>query len=199
MLFFKHRVNTITELENCPQLFGVEIDIRSDTCGNLYLQHDPMKEGQLLEPWLERYQHEGLILNVKEEGLELECVNLLNKYKIINYFFLDASIPFILKHANNPEVKSCIRLSEYEPDFHLPKYSKFAKWLWLDSFHHFFYSSDQLATYRDLGFKTCIVSPELQGRCISEVGQICEKLDVLQLASAVCTKRPDYWLSILNA
>lgn len=199
MLYFKHRINSANELRNCNQKYGLEIDVRSDTKGTLYLHHDPMSEGENFETWLQNYKHNGLILNVKEEGLELQCVHLMQKYQIDDYFFLDASIPFILKYRDNAYVKSCIRLSEYEPDSCLSKYIEFANWLWLDSFHQFFYTAEQLEFYAQIGFKTCIVSPELQGRCITEADEICRKIDVSSLVSAVCTKQPNYWESIIDA
>jgi hypothetical protein len=199
MLYFKHRINTSNELRNCEQQYGLEIDVRSNTNGKLYLHHDPMKKGEKLDEWLQHYKHNGLILNVKEEGLELPCIDLMQKYQIDNYFFLDASIPFILKYRDNANVKSCIRVSEYEPDSCLSQYKEFANWLWLDSFHQFFYSEEQLVSYAKFGFKTCIVSPELQGRCITEADEICKKIDVASLVTAVCTKQPDYWERVIDA
>ena len=55
-----------------------------------------------------------LILNVKEEGLETSIIKYLNKYRIENYFFLDQSIPFLIKHSKLCNKQSAARVSEYE-------------------------------------------------------------------------------------
>ena len=62
------------------------------------MHHDPFNKGQPLKTWLEHYDHRFLILNVKE-GLEEMIINLLEKFNINNYFFLDQSFPFLMKYS----------------------------------------------------------------------------------------------------
>ena len=88
MIIIKHRQNEISDLKQLPKNFGSEIYIRSQF-NELILHHDPFNKGQLLKNWLEHYDHKFLILNVKEEGLEEMIINLLEKFNISNYFFLE--------------------------------------------------------------------------------------------------------------
>ena len=69
MQIIAHRKNTIAELCETPSHFGVEVDIRS-WCDGLTIHHDPFVQGEDFKEWLKHYQHQTLILNVKEEGLE---------------------------------------------------------------------------------------------------------------------------------
>ena len=93
MIYIAHRKNTIDELIETDLKYGVEIDLRSYN-GNVILHHDPMSVGEDFDNWLRYYNHNFLILNVKEEGLETSIIKYLNKYRIENYFFLDQSIFF---------------------------------------------------------------------------------------------------------
>ncbi|MBT6472144.1 MAG: hypothetical protein HOK52_12925, partial [Candidatus Marinimicrobia bacterium] len=97
-----HRVNTKGALLKTPKELGVEVDIRSK--GNqLIMHHDPFQDGEDFEDWLGVYEHGILILNVKEEGLEGRLIELMSKYNIDDYFFLDQSFPFLVKTSNDKE------------------------------------------------------------------------------------------------
>ena len=55
-----------------------------------------------------------------------------------------------------------------------------------------------LRACKELGIKTCLVSPELQGRNVDgELDQILGLVDLNDL-DAVCTKNPDFWLESLR-
>ena len=114
--FIAHRINTLTELEDINNHFGVELDLRDDhKSGKLILSHDPFLDGEYFEDYLKKYNHNTIILNIKSERIELECLKLLEKYNINNYFFLDSSFPMINllnKKFNNNNIAS--RYSEYE-------------------------------------------------------------------------------------
>ena len=89
--FICHRVNKMDELKNIDTQFGVEIDLRDDhKSGNIILAHDPFIDGEYFEDYLKIYKNNTLILNVKSERIEIESLNLLEKYNINNYFFLDS-------------------------------------------------------------------------------------------------------------
>ena len=73
MIIVKHRVNLTTELQTVPKNFGVEVDVRSFN-GEIILQHNPLEEGEKFVDWITHFNHELLILNVKEEGLEVKLI-----------------------------------------------------------------------------------------------------------------------------
>lgn len=75
LIIVQHRVNEAKTLKSTPNFFGVEVDVRSDANG-LYLAHDPFLPGERFESWLSSYSHSLLVLNVKEEGLESECLQI---------------------------------------------------------------------------------------------------------------------------
>ncbi|MDR1241583.1 MAG: hypothetical protein LBM00_02190, partial [Deltaproteobacteria bacterium] len=95
MKWIAHRINTLAELRNLPPEYGVEIDLRDDLSGRIYLEHDPFKSGQDFEEYLSQYHHGAMILNIKSERIELKALELLEKYNISDYFFLDSSFPMI--------------------------------------------------------------------------------------------------------
>ena len=93
-----HRINTINLLKKSPKKFGVEVDVRSYN-GSLILHHEPFKKGPDFSKWLKFYSHTYLIINIKEEGLEIPILKLLQKFKLKNFFFLDQSFPFLVKFS----------------------------------------------------------------------------------------------------
>jgi hypothetical protein len=190
-----HRVNTKQDLLTTPIDFGVEIDIRSNG-DQLYLCHDPFSSGDSLEEWLELYNHGTLILNVKEEGLEDRLIELMQKFSIDDYFFLDQSFPFLIKSASKGENKCAVRVSEFENIETAMKLSGKIDWVWVDCFTRFpLTAKDAKRLQIDGGFKLCFVSPELQGRM--DIDQIKEYRDrIMSLGirgDAVCTKHPELW------
>ena len=195
MLRILHRVNSKKELLNTPREFGVEIDIRSNK-ENLYLHHDPFMNGEDLKGWLEGYNHSGLILNVKEEGLELKLIDLMKKHKIDNYFFLDQSFPFLIQTSNSGESRCAVRISEYEHIETVMSLSGKVEWVWVDCFNHFpLTQDDALRPQIEGGFKLCFVSPELQGRgSLDDIKNYRRSIESIGIkGDAVCTKHPDLW------
>lgn len=86
LLKFAHRINTSDQLSQVSQDCGVELDLR-DHNEDLILHHDPFSNGEKFSDYLMNYQHSGMILNVKSEGIENRCLELLQAYKISSYFF----------------------------------------------------------------------------------------------------------------
>lgn len=87
MLKIFHRINRLDQLHNVqnsvsPSInFGIEIDVRYHE-NNLVLHHDPLNHHInnpiLLKDFLKIYNFTGpLILNIKTEGIEKECINLI--------------------------------------------------------------------------------------------------------------------------
>ena len=113
MHYIAHRVNTIKELLKTPVEYGVEIDLR-DYGNRLILQHDPFKKGEDFEEYLKHYNHGTIILNIKSEGIEYKVLELLKKYTVNNYFFLDSSFPMINSLCSKGEKNITLRFSEFE-------------------------------------------------------------------------------------
>jgi hypothetical protein len=164
--FIAHRINTLTELEDIDKQFGIELDLRDDhKTGKLILSHDPFLDGEYFDDYLEKYKHNIMILNIKSERIELECLKLLEKNNISKYFFLDSSFPMIYllnKEYNNKNI-AC-RFSEYEPIEQFLEIRDKIKYLWVDCFTKFPLTPEIYKTIksREYDIKICLVSPELQ-------------------------------------
>jgi hypothetical protein len=196
-MIIKHRVNSIEELLRVPAEFGLEIDLRLHN-GSLILAHDPFIGGDKLEDWLQHFKHKTLILNVKEDGLEETILTLLRQYQVKDFFFLDQPFPTLRKSAMN-DYPTSLRLSEYENPVNNADLS--VEWLWLDSFFGKWLYLEQHADWIKKGqFRTCVVSPELQGRVIGdERNQLVQIMKSLGLEiSAVCTKQPEAWEGVFK-
>lgn len=74
MEFIVHRINTVAALREIDRKYGVEVDLRDDLEGNIYLSHDPFVPGENFEEYLKEYHHGTLILNVKSERIELKIL-----------------------------------------------------------------------------------------------------------------------------
>lgn len=195
MKIILHRVNSIEMLHKTPLHFGVEIDIRSNS-NLLYLHHDPFSKGESFEEWLKFFEHQTLILNVKEEGLESSILRLMKKYNINDYFFLDQSFPFLRKTAIDGESRCAVRVSEYEHINTAFALKGIVDWVWLDCFSTFPLNLDEFNQLKASNFKLCFVSPELQGYTdYSHVKTFRKNIESLGIiGDAVCTKYPDLWV-----
>ncbi len=162
--FICHRINSINELNDINIFFGTEIDIRDDhKTDKLILSHDPFVKGDYLESYLQNYHHNTLILNIKSERVELKCLELLKKYNINNYFFLDSSFPmiYLLNNEYNNNNIAC-RFSEFEPIEQFIKINHMVKYVWIDCFNIFPLNNEIYNIIKSYNKKICIVSPELQ-------------------------------------
>ena len=194
MLIIHHRRNSINLLKETPPEFGVEIDIRSYQ-NQLIVNHDPFKKGIKLVELLKFYKHSFLILNVKEEGLEMEILKIMSMFKIKSFFFLDQSFPFLIKTINSKERRCAIRISEYESINTPLSLSGLAEWIWVDIFNNFPISNYGYRKLNKAGFKLCLVSPELQHHPKSKVVELKKYLKEEKIKiDAVCTKEPLIWL-----
>lgn len=164
--FICHRINTIDELNKIPNMFGVELDVRDEYFSKtLILSHDPYEKGCDFEDYLKLYNHGTLILNIKSERTELKCIELMKKYNITDYFFLDSNIPmtYLLNKKYNNSNIAC-RFSEFEPIEFYDKIKHFISWVWVDCFTLFPLSIENYNIFNCDNKKVCIVSPELQGQ-----------------------------------
>lgn len=190
MLYIQHRVNTIPELELIAHDYGVEIDIRAYQ-DNLILHHDAFIESTNFESFLQKYAHSFLILNVKAEGLEERILYLLEKYKISRYFFLDMSLPFLIRYAKKGIKQIAVRYSEYEPVEAVMKFKHLVEWVWVDGFNDFSLTFQDYTILKPY-FKLCLVSPELQGKSIHDIPIYYQKMENM-VFDAICTKYPEEW------
>lgn len=156
-----HRVNTIEELKHIDVEDGVEIDVRSNK-GIPYLSHYIDEDGILFEEWLNHYKLKGtLVINVKEEGLETIIIELLNKYNITNYVFLDEPFWYLLNSSRKLNNKNfAIRVSKFESVETALKSRELSDWVWYDYFDDYINVSD-IKKLIDSGFKVIMPSPEL--------------------------------------
>lgn len=163
--FICHRINKIEELKLINEQFGVELDVRDNQNNELILAHDPYVNGDNFEDYLKKYKHKTLILNIKSERTELKCLELLEKYNITNYFFLDSSFPMIYllnTKYNNSKIAS--RYSEYEILDSTINIKNFIEWIWIDCFTKLPIDKNIYENIKKINKKICIVSPELQGQ-----------------------------------
>ena len=194
MIIVRHRINKAEMLRDCELGQGIEIDIRSDS-GGLYLSHDPFFPGERFLDFLENYQHQLLIVNVKEDGLEEAVTRELALRQIKNYFFLDQADPTIIRRGKIGLRDSAIRFSEYETLETVRTMAQFASWVWIDSFSKRELEPDMMSELNGLGLKTCLVSPELHDLArepeADDLVEQCVRLGIR--FDAVCTKYPEKW------
>ena len=163
MEFIAHRVNTVAELEKLPAEYGVELDVR-DSGNDLIIVHNPFESGENFEQYLKYYHHGTMIVNVKSERIEHRIIELLEKYNVKDYFFLDSSIPMIYLLSNLGNTNSAVRFSEIEPIELALAMKGRAKWVWVDCFTKLPINKENYKILKDAGFKLCLVSPEIQGQ-----------------------------------
>jgi len=188
MEFISHRINTIDELINTPTQFGIELDLR-DYGDKIILQHDPFLLGEDFEEYLKYYKHGTMILNVKSERIELRILDLLKKYNIKNYFFLDCSFPMIYMLSKLGEKNIALRFSEFEGLDTILKMKGKVNWVWVDCFTKLPLDFHTFNILKENNFNLCMVSPELQGQPekINDYKEIMKKENIF--FDAICTKQ----------
>ena len=164
MEFIAHRINTIKELRKVPRDFGVELDLRDNLDGRIYIQHNPFESGEDFEDYLKEYHHGTMILNVKSERIEHKVSELIQKHGIKKYFFLDSTFPMIKLLSDLGERNIALRYSEYEGIDTLRTMQKRVDWVWVDTFSSIPLNRDTYEEIKGMGYKICFVSPELQGQ-----------------------------------
>jgi len=157
-----HRVNTVIELQKIKQNYGVEIDIRAWR-NNLILNHEPFKNGEKLDDYLDNYNHGTLVLNIKEAGIEKEVLKVVRERPHIkNYFLLDVEFPYLYRASREREKNIAIRFSEDEGIETVKNYIGKVDWVWIDT------NTMLPITEKNKNilnkFKKCLVCPERWGR-----------------------------------
>ena len=187
-LFICHRINTSNELDNVEVNQGIELDLR-DKDNNIILSHDPFSDGELFDDFLKKYDKNLIILNIKSERIEWKVLDLLKKYNISNYFFLDSSFPMIYQLSKNDEINIAIRFSEFESIESIKLVKNMVKWVWIDCFNNFPLNEESYNIIKNLGLKICIVSPELQGYNTDRIREFKKIINDNKFEiDAICTK-----------
>lgn len=205
MLHINHRINSVEQLSNVPRENGIELDIRYHN-NDLVLHHDPYGHHEdrptLFRDLLSCWKHDGpMILNVKTEGVERDCIALMQEFNIESWFFLDMSMPYFAIFAElavkgeitgfGPE-NLAVRYSEREPIEYAQAFTGKAGWVWVDCFTEMPLSRETADDLQARGFRVCIVSPELQKHALERITEFRDTLSGYPI-DAVCTKRPDLW------
>jgi hypothetical protein len=187
MEYIAHRINTIEELKQIPKEYGVELDLR-DFAEKLILQHDPFTDGEDFEEYLKHYNHGTMILNIKSERIEHKVLELLKKYNIKKYFFLDSSFPMIYLLSKDGEKNIALRFSEFEGTDTIVNMKNKVKWIWVDCFSKLPITKENYEFLKENGYKFCLVSPELQGQeeKLVEYKKYLEDEEII--FDALCTK-----------
>lgn len=189
-----HRRNNLELLNNSPKIFGIEVDIRSHG-KELIINHNPYEKGILFSSWIKHYKHGTLILNLKEDGLEEKVLVYLKKYNIKSYFFLDQSMPSIIKTSSKGNPNCAVRVSEYESIETALNLKGIVDWVWVDIFSKFPLNKESYLKLKNANFKICLVSPELQNSNQLQISDLKNYLeDEIILFDAVCTKFPENWI-----
>lgn len=164
MEFIAHRINTLEELKNLDPKFGVELDLRDNFEGRIYISHNPFENGEDFEEYLKHYHHGTMILNIKSERIEHKVLELLKKYNINDYFFLDSSFPMIKLLSDAGENNIALRFSELEGLDTIRNMKGKAKWVWVDCFTYLPITYEIYQELKEMNYKLCMVSPELEGQ-----------------------------------
>ena len=157
-----HRVNTLKYLQEIPEKYGCEIDVRAEG-KELILNHNPFEGGESFDAFLDAYGSRGtLILNIKTAGIENLALEKARRHGIRSLFLLDVEFPYIYQAERQGERAIAVRYSEAEPvefaQFHAGK----VDWLWIDTNTRLPITAEVLPVLKQ--FKTCLVCPERWGR-----------------------------------
>jgi hypothetical protein len=144
--------------------FGTETDIR-DYKGELVISHNIADEKcisvkEMFEIYNKYDNTLPLALNIKADGLQVKLIELLEEYKIMNYFVFDMSVPDGLQYFKHC-IKVFTRQSEYEK---IPSFYDMASGVWLDEFQRHWIDQDIIKKHVQNNKQICIVSPDLHKR-----------------------------------
>tara|TARA_B100000925_G_scaffold285915_1_gene262889 strand:- start:222 stop:797 length:576 start_codon:yes stop_codon:yes gene_type:complete len=161
MIKIIHRVNDVQDLNKLSVNFGVEIDIRANN-GALILSHDlNQKNSSNLNDYLDVYNHQFLVANIKESGIEEEVINALETKNISNYFLLDVEFPFLLQNFKKYGDILCLRYSYFEGIDTIKNFVGEIKWVWIDTYKDFELTNEIADILKN--FNLCLVSPSRWG------------------------------------
>ena len=173
MLIIAHRGYWVSEDERNTEIafrralsngYGIETDVR-DFCGHIVISHDmPRREHMTLERFLDLYSEYSikgkLALNIKSDGLSGAVSNILRKYKNINCFVFDMSVPDAMSYLREG-IPTYMRRSEFEFESMLDAR---AQGLWVDALEVPYVNVSAIQASLVAGLPIVIVSPELHNQ-----------------------------------
>ncbi len=159
--------NTISAFERSFELgLGTETDLR-DFDGQLVISHDIATKDSLslskffkLYSQYPNYKLMPLALNIKADGLAYKLNDELSKFKELDFFVFDMSIPD-MKSYFEFDIPVFTRISEVELN---PIWLDKSHGIWLDSFEKNWFDKIFLSELLSLDKRVCIVSSELHSR-----------------------------------
>ena len=190
MKLYRHRINSLEQLEQVPPSIGIEFDLRSD--GNrVIVTHDPYTDGPSIDEFFPRIGSRPCIFNIKCEGIEARIIELATRHHIDDFFFLDCSVPAAVKLVRSGEKRLAVRYSEWEPIEGVLAWAGKARWVWVDCFQKY---PDDMADWDRIAeqFQICLVSPELQGHGTESIPRFRSSVADRRY-HAVCSKQPELW------
>jgi hypothetical protein len=197
--FIAHRINRKTELTNINPKYGVELDLR-DFNGLIHIEHEPFCVGESFEDYAANYHHGVMILNIKCDGIEHRVLEIVKRHGITNYFFLDSAFPTIKLLSDRGEHNLAIRFSEFEGMDTIRAMKGRVGWVWVDCFTIFPMDKTIYDEIKQLGYKICIVSPELQQQesKIEQYGDYMKRKTLIP--DAICSKVHNFerWARIFD-
>ncbi len=188
MEYIAHRINTVEELRNLPTEYGVELDLRDDLNGRIYISHNPFEAGEDFEDYCKEYHHGTMILNIKSERIEHKVLEYMEQYHIEKYFFLDSSFPMIKLLTDMGVHQVALRFSELEGLDTIRNMAGRADWVWVDCFTKVPIDRESFQELKKLGYQLCFVSPELEAQeeKLSQYKQYIKEQGIV--FDAICTK-----------
>lgn len=170
--------NSVIAFERSFSLgFGTETDIR-DYKRELVISHDMADERCITVKEIFKIYNKydntlPLALNIKADGLQVKLKEILEEYRITNYFVFDMSVPDGLQYLKQ-NIKAFTRESEYEktPSFYDKAYG-----IWLDEFQEHWIDKEVIEKHRKNGKQVCIVSPDLHKRAYKKEWQLYKEIE----------------------
>ena len=147
--------------------FGIETDIRYDKDIGLVISHDILKNclnylpfEEFLIEYKKQKINSKIAINIKSDGLQEVLKEILEKYRIDQYFIFDMSIPDLISGVKY-NLNQYARYSNFEDP--LP-YSKFTNGVWIDGFNSKIPNKYEINSLNKKWSSLVFVSPELHGR-----------------------------------
>ncbi len=197
LIYIEHRKNKVEELKAIPKNHGCEIDLRSDVqrIGKMHVSHNPWEIGDDFDQWIDEFHRcsvQGpLILNTKEDGLEELLFQAMKKHSISEFLFLDTAFPTLVRYLQQGlGAHFMLRISSFEQYQNMDLFAGRIEWLWLDCFQRKPLDLQMVLSLKKMGFKLCLVSPELQGGQVEEFESF---LSLAEICDSICTKKYSEW------
>jgi hypothetical protein len=184
--------NTIAAFERSfSSGFGIETDIR-DFNSELVISHDiPNEKCIKLDTMFLLYKKINhnlpLAINIKADGLQAKCRELIEKYGITNYFIFDMSLPETLQYIKY-NLNIFTRQSEYEK---VPLCYEDAIGIWVDCFREEWIDKKTILFHLNKNKRICLVSPELHKRDYKKFWGKLVKLEIPLNKLMICTDNPE--------